>query len=110
MSSYENRVLDDMDKYIRELTGLWPGRDTERWIRAIGEEAGEIIGAYNKWTDGNKTKPKNVGDVLEEMAQTLGCIFATALQLGTGPLELLDDMNYFLEKKAAQIKKNREEH
>ena len=93
-----------------EFGELWPDRPTERWVRAIAEEAGEVVGAYNKWQDDNKVVPKNRDDVLEEMSQLMGCVYCTAVKLGVSYHEFLDMVDGFLVRKAAQIRLIREKY
>jgi hypothetical protein len=80
-----------------------PGDPLERYIRAISEEAGEVSGAYNKWTDRRTDKPKGPDDVMHEMAQTIGCCFLAALHLGHDPAELLERTHRFMRDKAAGL-------
>jgi len=97
----------DIQDRIDEFGRLWPDRPTERWIRAIGEEAGEVIGAFNKWDDGYTHKPKTREDVLEEMAQLTGCVFFTAYRLGVPFADFLTMTDDFLAAKARQIREIR---
>lgn len=74
---------------------------------AIAEEAGEVIGAFNKWHNGYKTTPKTREDVLEEMSQLTACLFLTASRLQVNPAELLDMTGGFMAAKGQQIRKIR---
>jgi hypothetical protein len=50
---------------------LYPllNHDDGRMIGMITEEAGEVSGAYNKWIDDRKDKPKTVNDIIDETVQ-----------------------------------------
>lgn len=94
--------LDEIIAEFNEATA-WPQED-ERWFRAIAEEAGEVVGAYNKWTDRKVSKPKTRGDVFEEMTQLMGCIFAAASRLGYSSDDLLKATEEFMAAKAAWLR------
>jgi len=74
-----------------------------RYVDAIAEEAGEVMGAYNKWQDGRTDKPKGPDDIMAEMAQVIGCCFLAALHLGHNPAELLERTHRFMRDKAAGV-------
>lgn len=95
--------MTDIEARIQEFGGLWFERPAERWIRAIAEEAGEVVGAFNKWQDGNKRKPKCRADVIEEMAQLMGCVYYTAHKLGVPYSELLEQVDGFMAAKVKEI-------
>ena len=77
-----NRILNDLESGIAGFNELWPQHDLQRWMLAIAEESGEVIGAFNKWHNGYTYNPKTQEDVLEEMTQLTACILATADKLG----------------------------
>src|SRR5215471_7325782 len=77
--------------------------DLNRDVRAIAEEAGEVLGEYNKMTDGRTDKPKTADDIVHEMAQTIGMCFVTALELGHSPMTLLARVEQFMYEKARKI-------
>lgn len=99
--------VTDIEARIASFGDLWPQRSPERWIRAVAEEAGEVVGAFNKWHDGNKIKPKNREDVLEELAQLMGVVYMTAHQLGLSYQEFLESVDGFLAAKEDQIRRVR---
>lgn len=70
-----------------------------RYARAVAEEGGEVLGAYNKMDDGRTDKPKDPGDIMHEMAQVIGCCFLLALNLGFTPEQLLQRTDRFLTEK-----------
>lgn len=72
------------------------GSSTDRYIRGIAEESGEVIGAYNKWMDGRTDKPKTREDVLEELSQLVGCCLLLSFELGLMPSKLLDQTREFI--------------
>lgn len=75
----------------------------ERYVRAIAEEAGEVVGAFNKMTDGRTDKPKSREDVIHEMAQLIACCFLLSNKLGFDPFRLLLRADKFLVDKAHKI-------
>ncbi len=99
--------MADLETVIREWLELFPGDDIERWVRAVAEESGEFVGAFNKWHDGNRLKSKTRDDVVEELAQLLGCVFVVAAKLDLGCEEVVGLAAEFLSGKAAQIRELR---
>ena len=97
----------NLEVRVKEFRDMFDHRDTERWIRAIAEEAGEVAGAFNKWQDGNTVKPRTREDVLEEMSQLLACVLCTADKLGMPVPEFMETVDHFLQVKAEQIRKIR---
>jgi phosphoribosyl-ATP pyrophosphohydrolase len=77
----------------------------ERYVRAVAEEAGEVVGAFNKWTDGRTDKEKGPKDIIQEMAQLIGCCFLVMRKLGFYPTDLLKDVNSFMAEKAQGIQR-----
>ena len=100
-----NRIMDGLDAGIADWEEIWSGHSLERWMLVIAEEAGEVIGAFNKWHNGYKMKTRE--DVLEEMSQLTGCLFLTAYELQVSPAELLDMTGDFMAAKATEIRKIR---
>jgi NTP pyrophosphatase (non-canonical NTP hydrolase) len=96
--------VSDLEPRLREFAELFPGRDDERWVRAVAEEAGEVLGAFNKWHDGNRLKPRTRQDVLEEIAQLLACTFILAAKLGVSVDDLLELADQFMARKVRQIR------
>jgi NTP pyrophosphatase (non-canonical NTP hydrolase) len=96
-----------LEQAVKDLASVFPERNTERWIRAVAEEAGEVVGAYNKLTDGNKVKPKTVSDVIEELVQLYAVILMTADALGVHPDRMEVEAETFLMRKAEQIRDTR---
>lgn len=74
-----------------------------RVISMLTEEAGEVQGAFNKWKDGNRRKPKTQADVIEELVQLTGCCFIAAAQYGFSVEDLLWEASCFVREKSAQI-------
>ena len=69
----------DLEKRIARLDDTLSNHPTERWFRAIAEEAGEVVGAYNKMEYGpGHHKFKSPQDLLEEMGQLVGCVLEAA--------------------------------
>jgi hypothetical protein len=99
-----------IEEHTADLDALFAARTTERWFRAISEEAGEVVGAFNKWQDGNTLKPRGPADVLEESGQLLGCLVAAMGRLGFSFGDLLGETDRFLVAKAAAIEKRRAAH
>lgn len=93
-----------LEQAMKELAEADPERVPERWIRAIAEEAGEVVGAYNKWADGNTVKPKTQANVIEEMVQLYAVVLMTASALGVHPDRMECEAEAFLMKKAEQIR------
>ena len=89
--------------------GLYGFLNQQDWriIAAITEEAGEAQGAFNKYKDGLVGKlherPKDMGDVKEEMAQTMGCILVAAYHFGMTEQEFWDLVRGFLDRKRRQL-------
>lgn len=96
-----------LDEAMKGFCELFPDRDTERWIRAVAEEAGEVVGAFNKWHDGNKIKPKSLADVVEEMVQLYSVLLLAASKLGVHHQRMEMEAEAFLNHKAEQIMKIR---
>ncbi len=92
---------------IADWEEIWSNHSIERWMLAIAEESGEVIGAFNKWHNGYKTTPKTREDLLEEMSQLTACLFLTAYKLQVSPAELLGMTGDFMAAKAAQIREIR---
>jgi hypothetical protein len=92
---------DDLGRFAALLRSALHN-DLNRNVRAIAEEAGEVLGAYNKMTDGRTDKPRTAGDIMHEMAQTIGMCFVTALDLGYSPEELLARTERFMHEKAGK--------
>lgn len=105
-----NRILTDLESGIAQFGEIWPDHDLGRWMLAIAEEAGEVIGAFNKWHSGYRTTPKTREDVLEEMCQLIACLLTTGDRLGVPPAEMLDMTGDFFLRKTRQIRKIREEN
>lgn len=97
--------IPELDVMIAEWEELWPQHDTARWMLAIAEEAGEVVGAYNKWHGGYS--PKTREDVLEEMSQLAACLFAAAACLETPPAGLLRRTCRFMAAKAGEVREIR---
>jgi NTP pyrophosphatase (non-canonical NTP hydrolase) len=97
-------ILDDLEDGIVAWEELWGEHSLERWMLAIAEEAGEVIGAFNKWHNGYRTKPKTRDDVLEEMSQLMCCLLLTASRLEVFPGEMLALTADFFQDKAQQIR------
>lgn len=100
-------LIADIEEHAADLDALFAARTTERWFRAISEEAGEVVGAFNKWEDGNTLKPKGPADILEESGQLLGCLVAAMGRLGFSFEDLLSETDRFLVTKKAVIEKRR---
>ena len=74
-----------------------------RVISMLTEEAGEVQGAFNKWQDGNKRKPRNEADVIEELVQLTGCCFVAAKYYDIPVENLIHSAEVFLHEKITQI-------
>lgn len=103
----EDSRVRRLEVRIAELDGLWPQHSLERWFLAIAEEAGEAVGAFNKWHNGYKTKPRTKEDVIEEMSQLMACVLAAAGRLGYSPGNMMEQIDLFIGKKIAQIEEIR---
>jgi len=75
-----------------------------RIIGMLTEEAGEVQGAFNKWMDGNKGKPKTRDDVIEELVQLTGNCFLAADYYGLTIESIMLEAACFFREKAAQIR------
>jgi len=82
---------------VRHYYPMW------RAVGMLTEEAGEVSGAFNKWMDGNKRKPKTEDDVLLELVQLTGCCFLVADKLHVEVDAMLELAAKFLDDKRAQI-------
>ena len=94
MLARDTRLLDPV---LRRDFGIQD--PVNRYARAVAEEGGEVLGAYNKWQDKRTDKPKGPDDIMHEMAQVIGCCFLVALHLGCTPEELLERTHRFMEDK-----------
>jgi len=103
-------MMSDIEARLDETDQLWPGRGPERWVRAVAEEAGEVVGAFNKWHDGYLAKPRTKEDVLAEMAQLQACLLILARKLGTSADELLAMTDEFLAVKTEEVLEARRKH
>lgn len=88
---------------VCRFTNLFPQREPERWMLHIAEEAGEVVGAFNKWHYAHKTKVRTRDDVLEELAQLHGVVLCVADELGVPHDEFLKMTEDFLISKREQI-------
>lgn len=93
--------LQDAVEEFWEIRG-----DTKEWrvIAMLTEEAGEVQGAFNKWQDGNKSKPRSEADVIEELVQLTGCCFLAGQYYGIDVEELAANATGFLNEKIKQIR------
>ena len=82
-------------------------RESWRVISMLTEEAGEVQGAFNKWMDGNKRKPKTEADVIEELVQLTGCCFLAGKHYDIPVENLMLSAAVFLREKTAQIQADR---
>ena len=87
----------NLNSLAEELDDIIPDRGTERWFRAVAEEAGEVIGAFNKM-DYTGEKHRTVDDVLEEMGQLLGCMIVCAQRIGFSWGELETSAGEFMQR------------
>ncbi len=89
-------------KELDEAVGEW---NPERWFRAVAEEAGETIGAFNKLERGGTSiKQRTPEDVLGEAAQLVGDLFVAMMKLGFPPDAVLQAADEFMVSKAAEIR------
>lgn len=86
-----NNLIANLDTVLRS--------SLDRYIRGIGEETGEVIGAYNKWTDGRTDKPHTSGDIIEEISQLIACCFLAAYKMGYSPSTVLLTTRNFINRK-----------
>jgi phosphoribosyl-ATP pyrophosphohydrolase len=93
----------NLDQLAGELDDVIPERGTGRWFRAVAEEAGEVVGAYNKM-DYTGAKRRTREDVLEESGQLLGCMIVCLQRLGFSWDDLEASAGEFMINKAAQIR------
>lgn len=96
-------LMTAIEEHAGNLEKTLAHRFAERWFRAVAEEAGEVVGAYNKWQDGNTRKPKTPDDILIESGQLLGCLVISLGKLGFSPADLLEETDRFLVTKNAAI-------
>lgn len=93
-----------LDDDVRALSAVMRHGGTERCVLGIAEEAGEVVGAYNKWAGRRVDKPKTTEDILTEMGQLIGMVYVTALRLGYGPVTVDAYTESFLKAKVLEIK------
>lgn len=94
----------DLEKRIARLDDTLSNHPTERWFRAIAEEAGEVVGAYNKMEYGpGHHKFKSPQDLLEEMGQLVGCVLVAARRIGFFSADVLEAADEFMDSKAREI-------
>ena len=98
-----------LDEAIIELNNAL-NEPTERFVRGIAEEAGEVVGAFNKWDDKRTDKPMTRNDILHEMSQLYGCILLVALHLGFNTADLYEKTLTFARDKAENIGEERYTH
>lgn len=99
----------DIHAELRKFSDLFPDDNLEVWIRSLAEEAGEVVGAFNKWHDGRKTKPGTLEDVVEELVQLQAVVMLVAANLGVHQVRLTDDAARFLAAKRQEILAVREQ-
>jgi hypothetical protein len=88
---------------VRALSAVFNDSTVERFFLGIGEEAGEVQGAYNKWCEKRTDKPHTVENVLEEMGQLVGCVFLAAYRIGYTDREILALCDEWLVTKRQEI-------
>ena len=93
----------NLDEQAQDLDEAISDRATERWFRAVAEEAGEVVGAFNKM-DYAGEKHRTPDDVLEEAGQLLGCMIVCMQRLGFSWDQLQVSASEFMASKAAQIR------
>lgn len=92
----------NLDVHAMKLDNVIPDRGTGRWFLALAEEAGEVVGAFNKM-DYTGSKHRTEADVLEEMGQLLGCMIVCAQRIGFSWEDLQKATGEFLQGKAGEI-------
>jgi phosphoribosyl-ATP pyrophosphohydrolase len=93
-------LITSVEEHVADCDSLLHDRTAERWFRAVSEEAGEVVGAFNKWQDGNTRKPKGPADILEESGQLLMCLVASLGRIGYSLHDLLEETDRFAVVKA----------
>jgi NTP pyrophosphatase (non-canonical NTP hydrolase) len=91
-------MIVELDYGVKDFCEKVP-QTTERWARAVAEEAGEVVGAFNKLTDRRVDKLKRKVDVENEIAQTIACALALAHEMGFSPVIVLNDTIEFMKAK-----------
>lgn len=84
---------------VRRLNAAF-SQDIDPFL-AIGEEGGEVIGAYCKWK--LSYGGKDVSDILEEMGQLVGCVFTAALHVGLSAENVLASAESWMTRKAEKL-------
>lgn len=77
-------------------------QSAERYLRGVAEEAGEVMGAYNKMVDGREDKPKDTEDILQEMAQLITCCLLAARKFDYGTYKVMTAVSEFVTDKARE--------
>ena len=82
---------------------------TERWVRYVAEEAGEVVGAFNKWERKSASKPRTPEDILGESAQLFGNLLIVMRRLGFSSDDLFKAADFYMTSKAREIREARRE-
>lgn len=99
--------MDRLQASIGDLANTFANSSEERLMLGIAEEAGEVTGTYNKMCDRRTDKPKTMTNVIEEMAQLIGCVFLAADRFGYSYYEVLTETNKWLIRKRQEIEATR---
>jgi hypothetical protein len=100
----KKNLIMSVEEHVADCDSLLHNRPAERWFRAVAEEAGEVMGAFNKWQDGNVRKPKGPADILEESGQLLACLIASLGRIGYSLHDLLEETDRFVVGKTAMFR------
>lgn len=92
-----------LTEMVRRLIEAFPNNEEWIYFMALGEEAGEVQGAYVKWITNRKDKPKYKDDVLKEMAQLVGCVLLAAETIDIDTECVMAMTAKWLERKRIQI-------
>lgn len=72
---------------------------SSRYVLAVAEEAGEVVGAFNKWSDGRIDKPATRENIIAEIAQLMTCCLLLSRRLGFSSENVFDEMASFINQK-----------
>lgn len=97
MSYLDKSINDLLDGFISH------GATMQRLFLGIGEESGEVQGAFNKYNSGRADKSKDVDDIIEEMAQLIACTLVAASALGVEPTVVMEEVVKFARMKINNV-------
>lgn len=97
--------MNELDESIVALRDecIAKGATMQRFFLGIGEESGEVQGAFNKYNSGRADKSKDVDDIIEEMAQLIACTLVAASALGVEPTVVMEEVVKFARMKINNV-------